>query len=243
MNPVLQVHGLEVRYGQLTALRDVSFTLTPGQRLFVVGANGAGKSTLLRTIAGALRPHAGEVRIDGANTQGLPPDAVVRRGYTMVPESRDIFATLTVKENLLVGAHLAPDAARIREDLDFVLEMLPDLRPRLAVAGGVLSGGQQQMLAIGRALMTRSRIVALDEPSLGLAPKVIDTVYAALTALQRRRPLALLIAEQSYARALTLDAELHVLRSGRIVCSGAARALHAGGALEQAYFGFAREAA
>lgn len=238
MSSAVQVRNLEVRYGELTALRGVSLSLAPGRLLFVVGANGAGKSTLLRTIAGAVQPSAGEIRIQGVDSRGKRPDGVVRSGYTMVPESRDIFATLTVRENLLIGAHLIRNRADVAEELEFVLATLPALRPRLDSAAGVLSGGQQQMLAIGRALMTRSRILALDEPSLGLAPRIIDEIYATLIELQRRRDLALLIAEQSYARALALDAEIHILRAGRIVLSGAARALEASGNLERAYFGF-----
>lgn len=238
MNAAVNVRNLEVRYGQLIALRNVSFSVLPGQRLFIVGANGAGKSTLLRALAGAAKPSGGEIQINGRDMIGQSPDRVVRGGYTMVPEGRDVFQTLTIKENLLIGAHLIRSKDQIAEDLDFVFQMFPELRDRCDTLAGVLSGGQQQMLAIGRALMTRSRIVALDEPSLGLAPKIIDEIYMTLIQLQKRRDLTLLIAEQSYARAVALEADIHILRAGQIALSGQACALERTGELERAYFGF-----
>ena len=238
MNAAVNVRDLEVRYGQLIALRNVSFSVLPGQRLFIVGANGAGKSTLLRALAGAAKPSGGEIQINGRDTIGQSPDRVVRAGYTMVPEGRDVFQTLTIKENLLIGAHLIRGKDQIAEDLDFVFQMFPALRDRCDTLAGMLSGGQQQMLAIGRALMTRSRIVALDEPSLGLAPKIIDEIYMTLIQLQKRRDLTLLIAEQSYARAVALEADIHILRAGQIALSGQAYALERTGELERAYFGF-----
>ena len=238
MNPAITVRNLNVRYGQSSALRDVSFSVFSGQRLFIAGANGAGKSSLLRVLAGAVKPCGGDIRIHGRDTRGQSPDRIVRSGYTMVPEGREVFQTLTVEENLLTGAYLVPSKQQIDDDLDFVFQLFPVLRERRATRAGVLSGGQQQMLAVGRALMTRSPIVALDEPTLGLASRLIDEMYTALIDLQERRGLTLLMAEQSYAGAIALDADLLVLRAGRIALSGQARALARTGELERAYFGF-----
>lgn len=234
----IEIDNLVVRYGALTALRGVSLTIEPGERTFVVGANGAGKSTLLRSLANVTPRSSGSVTIGGNDTRGCRADKIVRFGYSMVPETREVFANLTVKENLLIGAHTVSDRRAIEETMAFVLNALPALSERLHVHAGILSGGQQQMLAIGRALMTQADVIALDEPSLGLAPKVIDDIYDALIALQSKRNLTLLIAEQSFARAVSLDAPLYIIRSGKIVLSGRARDLFDSGDLDQAYFGF-----
>ncbi len=235
--PLLKVLGLSVNYGQLTALRDVDLDVFPGDIVFVAGPNGAGKSTLLRTIAGDLKAAAGTVRLEGWEATRATPEAIAARGFTLVPEGREIFQSLSVAENLRIGAYRCTDKGTIASDLDFVLGELPELKPFLSRPAGLLSGGQQQMLTLGRALMTRAPLIAIDEPSLGLAPKIIDRIYDVLTRLRTLRGLTLLIAEQSFTRAVQVDARLVMLRSGRVEHAGLARQLVAGGRLESSYFG------
>jgi len=235
---LLEVRDLSVRYGPLEALRNVSFDVDEGEIVFLVGPNGAGKSTLLRSIANVVPASAGSIRLGGQATAGLAPERVVGLEFTLVPEGREIFGTLTVEENLKLGAYRRRDQADIRRDMEQILEELPALKPRLPEPAALLSGGQQQMLAIGRALMARPRLIALDEPSLGLAPMIIDQIYEILLRLRARRNLSLLIAEQSFSRANRLDARVLLLRNSVCVLQGKARALHADGSLEKAYFGF-----
>ncbi|TPN85594.1 ABC transporter ATP-binding protein [Mesorhizobium sp. CU2] len=240
---MLSLDDVSVSYGPLTAVRNVSLDIGRGEIVFLAGPNGAGKSTLMRAIAGVLAPSQGKITVAGKSTAGMRSEAVVRLGFTLVPEGREIFGSLSVAENLSIGAYLRRDRAGIEEDMDFVLSELPALKPRLRDAAGLLSGGQQQMLAIGRALMTRAPMIAIDEPSLGLAPKLIDQVYDILLALREKRDLTLLIAEQSFMRAVEVDARLVMLRSGHVVRAGRARDLAAERSLEGSFFGFEGAAA
>jgi branched-chain amino acid transport system ATP-binding protein len=171
-------------------------------------------------------------------TSGLNPEDVVKLGFTMVPEGREIFGTLTVEENLRIGAYARRDWEGVERDFEMIIEELPHLKARLRGPAGLLSGGEQQMLAIGRGLMTAPRLIALDEPSLGLAPKIIDQVYEILLRLQKRRALTLVIGEQNLSRSIRVGARVVVLRSGRAVISGDARSMESDGSLERAYFGF-----
>jgi branched-chain amino acid transport system ATP-binding protein len=233
----LGIHDLAVRYGKLTAIADLSFSVAEGERVFVSGPNGAGKSSLLSAIAGAVRAAHGRIEMDGEILSGLGPEAIARRGLSMVPEGRRIFPGLTVLENLLVGTGMRRDRAAVGDDLETVFTAFPILRERARSGAGALSGGQQQMLAIGRALMTNPKVILVDEPSLGLAPKVVDEVYDRLCQLQAQRGLTLVIVEQSSARAARVGGRMILMRGGRIVADGDATAFAARDLLAEAYFG------
>jgi branched-chain amino acid transport system ATP-binding protein len=235
---LLTVESIAVNYGQLAALRNVSLTLEAGRTLFVSGPNGAGKSTLLKVIAGTVRPRQGRVALEGARIDGRAPEEIARLGVSMVPEGRDVFGSLTVDENLRVGVGMRADRDQAARDLEDVYATFPVLRERRNALAGLLSGGQQQMLVIGRALMAGPRLVAIDEPSLGLAPQVIDDVYASLVKLRDARGLTLLIVEQSTARAVLTGGDMLLLRGGQVVMQGAARDIANADALKSAYFGY-----
>ncbi|WP_413876997.1 ABC transporter ATP-binding protein [Albidovulum sp.] len=233
----LGVFDLAVRYGKLTAVSELSFTVAEGERVFVSGPNGAGKSSLLSAIAGTVRAAHGRIEMDGEILSGLGPESVARRGLSMVPEGRRIFAGLTVRENLMVGTGLRRDRGAVADDLETVFTAFPILRDRAAAPAGALSGGQQQMLAIARALMTNPKVMLVDEPSLGLAPKVVDEVYDRLCELQALRGLTLVIVEQSSSRASRVGGRMLLMRGGRIVADGDAAAFAADNLLTEAYFG------
>lgn len=235
--PKLGVFDLSVRYGKLTALRDVSFHVAEGARLFISGPNGAGKSSLLGAIAGEVRAAHGRIEMDGDILSGRVPEAIARRGLSMVPEGRRIFRALSVQENLMVGVGLRRDRSSVPDDLATIYEAFPILGDRRHANAGALSGGQQQMLAIGRALMTNPKLMLVDEPSLGLAPKVVDEVYERLCALQALRGLTLVIVEQSSARAARVGGRMILLRGGRIAADGDAAAFAEHDLLKEAYFG------
>ena len=235
---LLAVDNITVRYGRLTALRGISLTMAEGEILFVTGPNGAGKSTLLNAIAGVVPPVSGNITLDGAEATGAPPEQIARRRFSLVPEGRNVFGALTIEENLKVGAGMRADKHQIAGDLDSVYREFPALAERRHAAAGMLSGGQQQMLVIGRALMTSPRLMAIDEPSLGLAPKIIDQVYEILMRLRAQRKLTLLIVEQSSTRAMMTGGRMILMRGGRIVLEGAAGDMVKDARLKQAYFGF-----
>ncbi len=239
---LLSVQGLVVRYGALTALRGVNLSINEGEVFFVTGPNGAGKSTLLKTIAGVVRPAEGRVLFGGSDIGGEAPEAIARLGFSMVPEGRQVFGSLSVEENLRVGAGMRGDRTASVRDLEQIYGVFPMLKERRNGPAGLLSGGQQQMLVIARALMTAPKLVAIDEPSLGLAPIVIDQVYELLLQLREERGLTLLIVEQSSTRAMMAGGRMALLRSGRVVLEGDARELGQGDALERAYFGYDEEA-
>lgn len=238
---MLNITDLTVRYGKLTALDGVDIRVDPGEAVFVVGPNGAGKSTLLKTVAGLLRPAGGRVAFQDRSISGGAPEALCRGGLSLVPEGRHIFRTLTVQENLSVGMMIRKDRAEVMADLEQVLDLFPILRERFRGMAGNLSGGEQQQLAIARALLQRPRLLMIDEPSLGLAPLVIDQVYASLRALNATG-LTLLVVEQSTARVLDLATRVYVMRGGKVVLSDSAAALATGDAMEEAYFGYAGQA-
>lgn len=233
----LGVFDLAVRYGKLTAISDLSLSVAEGERVFISGPNGAGKSSLLSAIAGAVRAAHGRIEMDGEILSGLGAEGIARRGLSMVPEGRRIFAGLTVQENLMVGAGMRRDRSAIGDDLETVFTAFPILRDRARSSAGALSGGQQQMLAIGRAIMTNPKVMLVDEPSLGLAPKVVDEVYDRLRQLQDLRGLTLVIVEQSSARAAWVGGRMLLMRAGRIVGDGDAAEFAARDLLTEAYFG------
>jgi branched-chain amino acid transport system ATP-binding protein len=235
---LLAVDNITVRYGRLTALRGISLRIAEGEILFVTGPNGAGKSTLLNAIAGVVPPISGSITMDGAEVTGAPPEQTARRGFSLVPEGRNVFGALSIEENLKVGAGMRTDRQKVADDLESVYHEFPMLAERRHAAAGMLSGGQQQMLVIGRALMTSPRLMAIDEPSLGLAPKIIDQVYEILVRLRAQRKLTLLIVEQSSTRATMTGGRMILMRGGRIVLEGEAGDMVKDERLKQAYFGF-----
>jgi branched-chain amino acid transport system ATP-binding protein len=235
---MLEVSDLVVRYNKLSALKGVNISVEQGETVFIVGPNGAGKSTLLKAIAGLMKPAAGAIAFEGRNIAGEVPEKLCSRGLALVPEGRHIFRTLTVQENLAVGGIVRKDKPALAQDLEHVLEVFPILRERFTGIAGNLSGGEQQQLAIARALLQRPRLLMIDEPSLGLAPLVIDQVYESLRALNAEG-LTLLVVEQSTARVLDLASRVYVLRNGQVVLAETAEALAGGDAMEEAYFGYA----
>lgn len=243
---LLKVSDIGVRYSRLTAVRNVSFTLEEGEVLFITGPNGAGKSSLLRAIAVVTPPAGGRIDFAGRDITGLVPETIARLGLSMVPEGRDVFASLTIEENLMVGTgmHSGENGwrARAAAELEAVYATFPILKERRHSQAGLLSGGQQQMLVIGRALMTHPRLIAIDEPSLGLAPNITDQVYERLIALQQERRLTLLIVEQSSTRAMLVGGRMMLMRGGEIVLDGDARAPGKSEAIEAAYFGYGEQA-
>lgn len=234
---LLHVQEVSVRYGGITALRGVNLKMSAGETVFVTGPNGAGKSTLLRALSGVTPVSAGAITVNGNAVSEMAPEYVARLGVSMVPEGRHVFGSLSVEENLRVGAGMRHDRDEVERDLQALLHEFPVLMQRRHSQAGLLSGGQQQMLVIARALMTRPALLAIDEPSLGLAPKVIDQVYEALIRLRDQNGLTLLIVEQSSTRALIVGGRIMMLRSGQVVLEGNARDLR-GDEMQRAYFGF-----
>ncbi|RWQ36258.1 MAG: ABC transporter ATP-binding protein [Mesorhizobium sp.] len=233
---MLSVEALKIRYGEVEAVRRVDLAVDSGEIIALVGANGAGKSSTLGAIAGLVPVVSGKVIFDGVDITGLAPEAIARKGVSLVPEGRRIFAGLTVADNLRLGGamHLPAVEARAREEE--MLELFPILRRYHRVKGGNLSGGEQQMLAIARALMGKPRMVLLDEPSLGLAPQLIDTVFDLIAEL-RRNGLTILLVEQNVALALEIADRAIVLANGEVVLSGTAKELASSDLVRQAYLG------
>jgi branched-chain amino acid transport system ATP-binding protein len=234
--PLLSVRGLTVRYGSVTALHGIDLDVDEGELVALVGPNGAGKSSALAAVSGLVRAAAGTVTVAGDIVSGLAPERVVRHGVALVPEGRNIFTSLTVAENLALGATIRRDAAGVAADLDRQLDRFPILRDRYGQQAGLLSGGEQQQLAIARALMSRPRLLLLDEPSLGLAPRLVDLVFETVAQL-RREGLTIVLVEQNATRAVELADRTSVLRTGRIVRSGTADELGGGAAMAAEYLG------
>jgi branched-chain amino acid transport system ATP-binding protein len=239
--PLLALERVSVAYGKRRALDEVSLTVGAGEIVTLLGANGSGKSTTLRTISGLVRPSAGRVVLDGRDVTRAAPDAIVTAGVGHVPEGREIFPEFTVHENLLVGGHTAPRAA-IVEATERAFTLFPVLGQRARQLAGTLSGGEQQMLAIARALMIRPRLLLLDEPSLGLSPRLTREIFGVIARLNREGATILLV-EQNARRALALASRAYVLETGRVVVSGAARDLAADPRIRAAYLGLAEPAA
>ena len=237
---LLVVDGLTVAYGAVVAVRSVSLEVAAGGIVAVLGPNGAGKTTLLRGIAGALKPQSGSVTFDGRALAGMAPEDVVRRGIALVPEGRHVFPKLTVEENLIIGAIARKDREGIRTDADRWLTRFPILGERSGQQAGTLSGGEQQQLAIARALMARPRMLLLDEPSLGLAPIFVDHIFELILEL-RTEGVTILVVEQNVHRALEIADRAYVLSVGSVVASGATAQLLEG-ELERTYLGISKEA-
>ena len=233
---MLEVRDLEVAYDGLTALAAVSLTVGTGEIVALVGANGAGKTTLLRSITGFLRPKGGVIRWDGQDLSSVPRHEIVARGVALVPEGRRLFGRMTVEENLELGAYLPQARVEMRRRLDRVYATFPRLRERRSQLAHSLSGGEQQMVAIGRALMTGPRLLLLDEPSLGLAPQMVETIFGVLETIHAAG-LGLLLVEQNVQAALGLAERAYILEGGRVVGEGEGRVLLADPAVRRAYLG------
>jgi branched-chain amino acid transport system ATP-binding protein len=233
---LLEVQGLAIAYGDAPAVWDASLEVAEGEIVAVIGPNGAGKSTLVNTIAGLHRARGGALRLGGVDLTAVPAHQVCRHGVALVPEGRRLFARMTVEENLDLGCYRGEARRERAATLQRVYRLFPILRERRRQAAGALSGGQQQMVAIGRALMARPRLLLLDEPSLGLAPAVVDAVFDAIRQIHAEG-VAILLVEQNVVRALDLAARAYVLEEGRVVAGGPAAALRAQPRVQQAYLG------
>ena len=233
---MLQVNNLEVFYGNIQALHGISFHVEEGEIVTIIGSNGAGKSTSLMAIAGLLKPRKGEIVYGGQHLEKLPAHQIVGLGVSLCPEGRRIFSSLTVQENLIMGAVQRTDKRAVDKDIDWILSLFPDLKDRLDQAGGTLSGGQQQMLAIGRALMSRPKLLILDEPSLGLAPVLVDTIFGTIVTLREGGTTVLLV-EQNARQALEIADRGYVLETGRIILEGASAELKVDDRVKSAYLG------
>lgn len=234
---MLEIAGLVVDYGTITALHGISLRVDKGCIVTLIGANGAGKSTTLRAASGLLRAKAGRITFDGRRIENLPPHVIVSRGLSQVPEGRMIFGNLTVMENLRMGAYLRRDRAGLARDLDYGFQLFPRLKEREKQEAGTLSGGEQQMLAIARALMSRPRFLMLDEPSLGIAPLLVEKIFEAIVEVNRTLGLTILLVEQNASLALEVSHYGYVLETGRVILQEEAAALRENPAVRSAYLG------
>jgi branched-chain amino acid transport system ATP-binding protein len=232
----LELRNIHTFYGHIHAIKGVSLRVNPGEIVTLIGANGAGKTTTLRTISGIQRPSEGQVLLNGQRIDRIPPHRIVEMGVCQSPEGRRIFSRMTVQENLEMGAFARRDPDGVREDLDRALQLFPRLKERLKQRGGTLSGGEQQMLAIGRALMSRPRVLLLDEPSMGLAPMLVETIFNTIVEINRQG-VAVLLVEQNALMALNVANRGYVLETGRIVLEDDAKALQQNEQVQKAYLG------
>jgi branched-chain amino acid transport system ATP-binding protein len=233
---LLEVTDLNVYYGAIHALQGISFNVDQGEIVTLIGANGAGKSTTLKTVSGLLRSRSGDVRLHDQSITTLPAQAIVKRGVVHVPEGRKIFAPLTVQENLEMGAYSRKDATEIQQSMDRVFKSFPRLKERLGQYGGTLSGGEQQMLAIGRGMMARPSVLLLDEPSMGLAPILVEEIFAIIKEINSQG-VSILLVEQNALMALSVATRGYVLETGRIVLADTADRLLNNPQVQKAYLG------
>lgn len=233
---MLELNRINTFYGKIQALRDVSLKVEDGEIVTLIGANGAGKSTTLMSICGVIHPRSGEILFDGKPIQQLPAPEIVKRGISQVPEGRLIFPELTVRENLDLGAFLRTDKKGIADDMEYVFQLFPILRERVSQTGGTLSGGEQQMLAVARGLMSRPKILLLDEPSMGLAPIIVNQIYDLIRQI-RDSGITVLLVEQNARKALGICDYAYVLENGKINLSGAGDELLRSDAVRKAYLG------
>lgn len=233
---MLEIDNINVYYGAIHAIKGISLKVEQGEIVTLIGANGAGKSTTLRTVSGLLKPREGTIKFEGNDIAGIPAQDIVRAGISQVPEGRRIFANMTVLENLELGAYIREDKEGIAEDMKLVFKRFPRLEERLAQEAGTLSGGEQQMLAMGRALMSRPRLLLLDEPSMGLAPLLIKEIFSIIKDINEAGTTVLLV-EQNANMALSIAHRAYVLETGRITLSGNAQELAASESVRKAYLG------
>jgi branched-chain amino acid transport system ATP-binding protein len=233
---MLEVKGLEVGYSERMVLKGLDFQVVEGNVVAVLGANGAGKTTLLRTIVGLMHPHKGRILFRGDDISRLPAHEIVSRGISLMPEGRQIFSRLTVEENLRLGAYLQKEKASFKADLEWIFELFPLLKTRIKQPAGSLSGGEQQMLAIGRALMSRPKLLLLDEPSMGLAPLLVAQIYEIVSAIHAQGTTVLVV-EQNAHMALSVAQQAYVLETGKLVLGGPAAELARDDRVRKAYLG------
>jgi len=236
---MLELNGVHARYGAITALRGVSINVSQGELVALLGVNGAGKSTTLGCIAGVLRPWQGGIAFEGGSIVGKPPEQIARLGISLVPEGRDIFPSLTVEENLRLGAFTRSERTEYRRNLDEVYDLFPVLKERLQQPGATLSGGEQQQLAIARALMSSPRLLMLDEPSLGLAPTLVDQIFELIARLHQRG-VTILLVEQNVDRTLEIVDRAYLMNTGLIEGQGTAQQLRSRADIESIYMGVGR---
>ena len=234
---MLEIENLEVAYGSIQALHGVSLRVSQGSIVTLIGANGAGKSTALRAISGLIKARGGKVRYDGEDITNLPAHAIVARGLCHVPEGRMVFANLTVEENLRMGAYLRKDKVGVAADMEFGYEMFPRLRERRHQAAGTMSGGEQQMLAIARAIMSKPRCLMLDEPSLGIAPILVRSIFEQIVAINKERGITILLVEQNANLALAVSHHGYVLETGKVLFDDTSAALRTNPQVRAAYLG------
>jgi branched-chain amino acid transport system ATP-binding protein len=234
---MLEIKDLKVSYGAINALHGISLSVQKGEIVTLIGANGAGKSTTLRAISGLVKAQSGSIVYEGRSIAGLPAHEIVKRGLSHVPEGRMIFANLTVLENLKMGAYLQTDQAVIAREMDYVFSIFPRLQERVQQVAGTLSGGEQQMLAIGRALMSRPKFLMLDEPSLGIAPLLVKTIFEKIVEINRQQGITILLVEQNANRALEISQRGYVLETGQILLQDDSAALKKNPQVKSAYLG------
>ena len=234
---MLAVSDLQVSYGAIAALGGISFEIKQGAIATLIGGNGAGKTTTLRTVSGLLRAKSGKISFLGEDITGVPAHKIVARGLCHVPEGRMIFSNLTVDENLAMGAYLQTDATLNAKNRDYVFDIFPRLKERLKQTAGTLSGGEHQMLAIGRALMSNPKFLMLDEPSLGIAPRLISTIFEKIVEINKTHGITILLVEQNANLALEISSYAYVLETGHIVMEGESKKLHADPQLKATYLG------
>jgi branched-chain amino acid transport system ATP-binding protein len=238
--PLLKVRNIETYYGPIMAIKGVSFDVQEEAIVTILGANGAGKTTTLKTICGVMDPEKGEIEFMGQRIDSKPPDKIVRLGISQVPEGREVFHDLTVKENLM-GAYLRKDRAGIQKDLEIVYDYFPRLGERTAQLAGEMSGGEQQMVVIGRALMARPKLMLLDEPSLGLSPRLVKEIYEIIVRINKEQKTTILLVEQNAPMALSIASHGFVLELGRIVMDDTCEALLANEDVKEFYLGIKEE--
>jgi len=234
---MLEIRDLHVNYGAISALHGITLKVPQGQIVTLIGANGAGKTTTLRAISGLVKPRSGVINFEGQEIAGMPAHAIVGRGLAQSPEGRMVFANLTVLENLRMGAYLRKDKANFAKDLDYVFCIFPRLKEREWQAAGTLSGGEQQMLAIGRALMSKPKLLMLDEPSLGIAPLLVKTIFEKIVEINKELGLTILLVEQNANLALEVSHYGYVLETGRIILHDTSAALRENEQVQAAYLG------
>jgi len=233
---MLKVNDLQVSYGAIKALRGISFKVEKGQVVTLIGSNGAGKTTSLHAISNIIEKSGGKILFNGSEIQNLSPEKIVAQGLIQVPEGRRVFANMTVKENLEMGAYLRKDKKEIRRDLDFVYETFPRLKERLHQTSGTLSGGEQQMLAMGRALMSKPSLLLLDEPSMGLAPILVEEIFSIIETINAQGTTVLLVEQNAY-KALAIANYAYILETGVIIKEGEAKTLLKDAEVKAAYLG------
>ncbi|MFK9093935.1 ABC transporter ATP-binding protein [Bacillus salipaludis] len=233
---MLNVSNIDVFYGNIQALKGVSLEVKDGEIVTLIGANGAGKSTLLKTLSGLLKPKSGKIEYVGGSIAGNQPQSIVKAGISHVPEGRRVFANMTVEENLELGAYLRKNSGEIRKDIQKVYELFPRLLERRKQLSGTLSGGEQQMLAMGRAIMAKPKLLLLDEPSMGLAPLMVKTIFSIIEQINRDGTTILLV-EQNANMALAIANRAYVIETGRVVVAGTAAELQASEEIKKAYLG------